>query len=94
MMQTQYYTTKNFMEHTGNVVVLTEYRRRLKQAEQTQNPPEEEAPILTLLPPPVPPSARSRRAEKRRRWAMVFDICASMGVVLMTLTFTLRVLIL
>ena len=51
-MQTLYYTTGNFIRHTGNVVDLTEYRRR----------------------------------------ALFLDACASMGVVVMTLTFTLRVL--
>ena len=32
-MQTMYYTTRNFIRHTDNVVDLTEYRRRLARAE-------------------------------------------------------------
>ena len=32
-MQTVYYTTSNFIRHTGNVVDLAEYRRRLTRAE-------------------------------------------------------------
>ena len=46
-MQTLYYTTGNFIRHTGNVVDLTEYRRRLAQAQQE---PEEAEEKLVLLP--------------------------------------------
>ena len=46
-MQTLYYTTGNFIRHTGNVVDLTEYRRRLAQAQQE---PEEAEENLVLLP--------------------------------------------
>ena len=40
-MQTLYYTTGNFIRHTGNVVDLTEYRRRLAQAQQEPGEAEE-----------------------------------------------------
>ena len=80
-MQTLYYTTGNFIRHTGNVVDLTEYRRRLAQAQQE---PEEAEENLVLLPRESAPSPRRR--------ALFLDACASMGVVVMTLTFTLRVL--
>ncbi len=88
-MQTLYYTTGNFIRHTGNVVDLTEYRRRLAQAQQE---PEEGEENLVLLPRESAPSPRRTRARRARRRALFLDACASMGVVVMTLTFTLRVL--
>ena len=88
-MQTLYYTTGNFIRHTGNVVDLTEYRRRLARAEQE---PEEAGETRVLLPRESAPSPRRTRARRARRRALVLDACASMGVVVMTLTFTLRML--
>ena len=88
-MQTFYYTTGSFIRHKDNVVDLTEYRRRLTQAQQRQMPPAEE---------PPPPSSlehgqsHPRRSRVRRRRGLFLDACASMGVVVMTLTFTLRIL--
>ena len=35
-MQTMYYTTRNFIRHTDNIVDLTEYRRRLAQVREEQ----------------------------------------------------------
>ena len=88
-MQTLYYTTGNFIRHTGNVVDLAEYRRRLDRAVRTG---EEEEPELVSLPhPPEQPLRRSRERRASRR-ALVLDACASMGVVVMTLTFTFHVL--
>ena len=76
-MQTLYYTTKSFIRHQDNVVDLTEYRRRLAQAVQAQAEPR-----------------RSRRSHTGRasRGALFLDGCASLGVVVMTVIFTLRVL--
>ena len=37
-MQTVYYTTRNFIRSTGNVVDLAEYRRKLAQAEGSLAP--------------------------------------------------------
>ena len=86
-MQTLYYTTENFIRHTGNVVDLAEYRRRLERAVRT----EAEGGPAAL---PQAPEQRPRRGRgtRARRRAAVLDACASMGVVVMTLTFTLRVL--
>ena len=86
-MQTRYYATENFIRHTDNVVDLTEYRRRLEQARQEQAP--EDAPAA-LLPPAVQPEPPRR---KRLSPAAVLDLCASVGVVLMTLAFTLQILV-
>ena len=88
-MQTLYYTTRSLIRHTDNVVDLAEYRRRLAQAEEEQEPQEEA--VVTLLPSPAPAPRRGRRRSLHRR-AMALDACASMGVVAMTLAFTLRVL--
>ena len=88
-MQTLYYTTKSFIRHQDNVVDLTEYRRRLAQAVQAQDPEEEDpAPQAQAEP------RRSRRSHTGRasRGALFLDGCASLGVVVMTVIFTLRVL--
>lgn len=98
-MQTIYYTTSNFIRHTGNLVDLDEFRRRQAlaqrdslarkpQALEWTAPAEEE----TLFRPQVLPrsSARSRRAHGI---AWLLDACASLGVVVMTLTFALRLML-
>ena len=86
-MQTLYYTTNNFIRHTGNVVDLCEYRRRLALARQEQQDwlEEEEAPQA------VQPRPR-RSAGRRQRRAMLLDMLASMGILVMTVTFTVYVL--
>ena len=92
-MQTLYYTTENFIRHTGNVVDLTEYRRRLARTQQEQEEAAEEVPAITLLPQAAPQQRLRRdRTRTRHRRALFLDACASMGVVVMTLTFTLRIL--
>lgn len=97
-MQTIYYTTPNFIHSTGNVVDLNEYRRKLALAQEgslAPQPREEvcfpagqeedwEAPRLREV--------RPRRALKARRRLMLLDACASLCVVVMTITITLHVL--
>ena len=85
-MQTMYYTTSNFVRHTGNVVDLNEYRRELAAAQYRQEEPEEENAPAEVLPRP------RRSGERRERRGMLLDMCASMGVLVMTITFTLYVL--
>ena len=94
-MQTVYYQTSNFIRHTDNVVDLNEYRRKMALAQegslapkpQVQDFEEEwEQPVLREITP-----RRSRQREKR---AMVLDLCASLSVVIMTLTFTIQLLVL
>ena len=58
----------------------------------SQQEPEEAEEKLVLLPRESAPSPRRTRARRARRRALFLDACASMGVVVMTLTFTLRVL--
>ena len=94
-MQTIHYTTTHFVRHTGNVVDLEEYRRKLALTREGNLAPlpeereEPEAPRLHLV---ALQDRRARNSNRAARRAWALDICASMGVLLMTLTFTLRVL--
>ena len=88
-MQTLYYTTGNFIRHTDNIVDLSQYRRKLAAAERMrmawQEQEEDEEPVEV--------QPRPRRSQQRReRRAAVLDMWASMGVLVMTVTFTLYVL--
>lgn len=90
-MQTLYYTTNNFVRHTGNVVDLSEYRRKLSAAQQTQaawqvQDEDEETELSGFQPRP----RRSQQRQERR--AALLDMWASMGMLVMTITFTLHVL--
>ena len=90
-MQTIYATTTHFIRHQGNMVDLGEFRRKQALARAGSLAPRLEpeeasvqaaAPVLTVLP------AASRRA--RMSWAL--DAGASLGVIVMTLSFALQVL--
>ena len=99
-MQTMYYKTSNFIQHTGNMVDLNEFRRRQAAAAQrdslARQPeveaylPEEEPgfqPVVLTL----SPEERRRTRRERRAWRL--DAYASLAVVLMTLVFALRVML-
>ena len=58
-MQTLYYTTENFIRHTGNVVDLTEYRRRLARTQQEQGGSGRRGPCNHPPPAGCPPSSAS-----------------------------------
>ena len=103
-MQTIYYSTTNFIRHSGNLVDLTEFRRKLALAQEGSLAPSpredsahweparpEEAPRLRVL-EPRRETGPSRRARRERR-AAALDACASLGVVIMTLAFTLRLVL-
>ena len=83
-MQTVYYTTRNFIRSTGNVVDLAEYRRKLAQAEGSLAPAPRH--LVENAPAESPKKARSLPR-------LSLDSLASIGVLLMTLTFTLRILV-
>ena len=90
-MQTLYYTTNNFVRHTDNIVDLSEYRCKLAAAQREQmawSEPEEDknAELMAFQPRP----RRSQRRQERR--AALLDLWASMGVLVMTVTFSLYVL--
>lgn len=81
-MQTIYFTTSNFIRHEGNLVDLTEYRRKLAQV-QGQPEPEEKAVRAT------------RERTVRRRAALpgiVLDYAASIALIITALTFAAKIL--
>ncbi len=98
-MQTMYYKTSNFIQHTGNIIDLTELRRRqaaaqrdslARQPEVEAYLPEEEPgfrPVVLTL----SPEERRRARRERRAWRL--DACASAAVIVMTLAFLLRMVV-
>lgn len=96
-MQTIYTTTSNITSRPSNIVDLAEYRRKRPLAREGSLAPQsrimdwepcleddEETPMLWEV--------KSRRSSRRQRRALTLDTWASVGVLVMTLTFTLRVL--
>jgi len=90
-MQTLYYTTTNFVRHTDNIVDLSEYRRKLERMQadrlrwqECEEADEEETAEFQPRP--------RRSATRRERRAALLDMWASMGILVMTLTFTVHVL--
>ena len=77
-MQTVYFTTSNFIRHEGNLVDLTEYRRKLALAQGKAEPEAEEEPAFT----PRPRTSRRRRAP-----GMVLDYAASVALIVTALSF-------
>lgn len=88
-MQTLYYTTYNFIRHTDNVVDLGEYRRRLDRATAEQNgwceAVEDEEPQAYV------PRPRRSAQRRERRWSLL-DKWAAVGIIVMTVTFTIQTL--
>ena len=93
-MQTIYYTSANLMQHTGNVIDLGEYRRRLALTHEGSLAPQpqedgfygeawaDEQPWEAAPSPetaPVQARPRSSRRRARERRALVLDMCASAG---------------
>lgn len=97
-MQTIYYTTPNFIRHSSNVVDLGEYRRKLALTQEGSLAPlpREEACFSAGCEEdweePRLREVRPRRERKVRRRMMLLDACASLCVVVMTITITLHVL--
>lgn len=90
-MQTLYYTTSNFVRHTDNIVDLSEYRRKLERLQADRLRWQECEEEQECEPVEVQPRPR-RSAQRRERKAALLDMWASMGVLVMTVTFTLYVL--
>ena len=91
-MQTMYDKTSNFIRHSGNMIDLDEFRRRLELAGQPEMWAERgeergfQPVVLTLA-----RGERRRARQERRAWTL--DTCASLAVVFMTLVFALRVMV-
>lgn len=99
-MQTLYYKTSNFIRHTGNLVDLDQFRQKTfaAQRDSLARRPEagwrEAAPSGSAFRPVVlTMSEHARRRARNARRAWTLDICASLAVVIMTVVFTLRVLL-
>jgi len=84
-MQTVYFTTSNFIRHEGNLVDLTEYRRKLALA-QGQSEPMEEKETL----PPV--RTRTRRRTRTFMPGMMLDCAASVALIVTALSFAVKIL--
>ncbi len=76
-MQTVYYTTANFIRHNGNVVDLTEYRRRMERAAKPLFPQEPERTA-------APAVSRARRRFRGAVPGLFPDFFASAAIVVMT----------
>lgn len=84
-METIYFTTSNFIRHEGNVVDLTEYRRKLACAKQTASPVE---PLQEESSAPRPRTVHRRIALS----GMVLDCAASVALIITALSFAFAVL--
>ena len=84
-MQTIYFTTSNFIRHEGNMVDLTEYRRKLALAQGQAEPVVEEA---------VVPPARTRTVPRRKGIlsGMMLDYAASLALIITALSFAVKIL--
>lgn len=84
-METIYFTTSNFIRHEGNLVDLTEYRRKLALAT---------APAAAEAPCEEEPAAAPRRRSQRRPAlpGMMLDCAASVALIVTALTFAAKIL--
>ena len=97
-MQTTYYQTSNFIQHSGNMIDLTEFRRRaMAQRDSLARQPQEdpwdagEEPAFRPVVLEITPEERRRARQERQAWRL--DACASLAVILMTAVFALRMLL-
>ena len=91
-MQTIYYSTPNFIRHTGNVVDLDAYRRKLALSRRDNLAPRLEEEAAPWAEEERPASSCHRRSGRQVRRALGLDCLASLCVIVMTVAFTLRVL--
>ena len=91
-MQTMYYKTSNFIEHSGNVIDLDELRRRQTAAQwdslAAYIPEEPGEPGFRPVVLTMSRSQRRRAWRERRAWML--DAYASVAVILMTAAFLVR----
>ena len=98
-MQTMYYKTSNFIQHTGNIIDLTELRRKreLAQRDSLARQPDadpwylKEEPAFRPMVVTLTPEERRRARRERRAWQL--DACASLAVILMTAVFVLHMVL-
>ena len=91
-MQTIYFETTHSIQHTGNVVDLTEYREKLALARGE----ELEIPACVRMDEaeaaPVPPPRRRTRRSGRRPAALAADWAASAAIVAMAVAMIVKIL--
>lgn len=100
-MQTIYCSTSNFIRHKGNLVDLDEFRHKLELLQEGSLAPRidpveqntasksvQSRPAVTLL--PTPPARHRKQHRERASW--ILDACASLAVILMTVSVTLSIL--
>ena len=92
-MQTVYYSTGNYIRHSGNVVDFTEYRRKLAQVDGSLAL-SEPAPSLKPEPTarPVPASRPSRRP-RRRSLSDWLDFTATLALAAVAITVWVQLMI-
>lgn len=83
-MQTVYFTTSNFIRHEGNLVDLTEYRRKLAQAQGKAEPVVEEEPAFV-------PRQRTNHRRKGVLSRMALDYAASIALIITALSFAISI---
>lgn len=91
-MQTIYFETTHFIQHTGNLVDLTEYRQKLALARGE----EPEIPACVRMDEaeaaPAPPARRRSRRHGRGSAALAADWAASAAIVVMTVAMLVKIL--
>ena len=93
-MKTIYCTTANITSSPEKVVRLEDYRRRLELAEEGSLAPQPlEREWDGVIQGPWAPAAPRPRSRRRRSPAVALDLLCSLGILGMTLAFTLRVLL-
>lgn len=100
-MQTIFYETSSFIRHEGNVVDLGAYRQKLAavsgeswpvdSSEDAGEPCFAPAAPLRLLEPgaetPRPHTTQTQRRRRSvRRFGILLDLCASLAIVILTVT--------
>lgn len=83
-MQTVYFTTSNFIRHEGNMVDLTEYRRKLALAQGQADPEAEEEPV-------TPVRARTNHRRKGVSTGLMLDYAASVALIVTALSFAISI---
>lgn len=88
-MQTIYYAASHVVRHENNLVYLDEFRRKLSQSQKQPTTSHTEDIDSSDCQPPITicPAASRPRPDHFNRIAWALDTFASVGVIMMTLSF-------
>lgn len=94
-MQTTYFTCSSAAPRQSNLVDLAQFRQKqfAAQRDSLARKPEADWQEPGFRPVVLALTGEERRRARRERQAWRLDLCASAAVVVMTLIFTLRVLL-